>query len=470
MSTYSQELAAFASEAFAAGVGERRTADQVGRVLDIIGNAIAAVREEPSVIVMDAVSHSAGAGRSLAIGTQRRMSARSASLINGTLAHALDFDDTHLPSVLHPSASVVPAALAIADRQGSSGAELLAAVAIGNEITCRLGMAAYDPELNNSVFFEKGLHATSICGTFGAAVAAALLLGCDADGIADAMGIAASMGAGLIEANRTGGSVKRLHCGWAAHGGVTAAMLAANGMTGPPTVLEGRFGFFTALTDGYCDKDALVGDLGSRWEIDRLFYKPYPANHFTHAGIDCARHLRAAGVRSEDVVGIRLGVPGPVLRTIAEPPEQKAAPETPYYAKFSGPYTVASALVGGGGLGVGAADFTEETVADAERLRLAALVECYADEHATSIFPHQFPAVLTLTLSDGTTVDHRVDHNRGGPENPLSIDELMLKFELNASGSASTSLVEEIERAVKQLEAAESIAPLTDALERVTRV
>ncbi len=469
MTTYSQQLAEFAFESFTSGIGDRRLDDQVGRVLDIVGNAIAAVNEEPAVIVMDAVSHSAGAGRSLAIGTKRRMSARSASLINGTLAHALDFDDTHLPSVLHPSASVVPAALAVADRQGSSGADLLKAVAIGNEVTCRLGMAAYDPELNNSVFFEKGLHATSICGTFGAAVAAALLLGCEADGLADAMGIAASMGAGLIEANRTGGSVKRLHCGWAAHGGVTAAMLAANGMTGPPTVLEGRFGFFTALTDGFIDKDALVGDLGSRWEIDRLFYKPYPANHFTHAGIDCARHLRAAGVRSDEVVGIRLGVPGPVLRTIAEPADQKAAPETPYYAKFSGPYTVASALVGGSGLGVGAADFTDDSVSNAERLRLAALVECHADEHATEIFPHQFPAVLSLTLADGSTVEHRVDHNRGGPENPLSMDELMLKFELNASAAASTGLVEGIERAVRQLRDAPSIYALTGALEEVSR-
>ncbi|MGI9667229.1 MAG: MmgE/PrpD family protein [Acidimicrobiia bacterium] len=469
MKTYSQALAEFAFESFEAGLERNRQADQVGRVLDIVGNAIAAIREEPAAIVSDSVSHQAGSGRSIAIGTGRRMSARSAALINGTLAHALDFDDTHLPSVLHPSASVVPAALATADRQGSSGRELLAAIAIGNEVTCRLGMAAFDPELGNSVFFEKGLHATSICGTFGAAVAAALLLRCEADGLADAMGIAASMGAGLIEANRTGGSVKRLHCGWAAHGGVTAALLAAGGMTGPPTVLEGRFGFFNALTDGYCDKDALVGDLGIRWEIDRLFYKPYPANHFTHAGIDCARHLRAAGVETHRITDIQLGVPGPVLRTIAEPAEQKAAPANPYFAKFSGPYTVAAALAGGSGLGVGALDFTDETVSDPERLRLASLVTCYADERATEVFPHQFPAVLSLTLDDGSTVEHRIDHNRGGPENPLAMDELFLKFELNSSAVASPALIERIEAGVRSLPETEDISTLTGALEDVSR-
>ena len=187
------------------------------------------------------------------IGGEERCPAPAAALVNGTLAHALDFDDTHLPSVLHPSASVVPAALAVAEARGRSGAEALHAIAVGIEINVRLGSAGYDATQRVNLFFERGLHATSICGALAAAGAAALLLGLDAAGVADAIGIAASMGAGLLEANRTGGTVKRVHCGWAAHAGVCAAELARSGLTGPPTVLEGRFGFFAGLLRRRCD-------------------------------------------------------------------------------------------------------------------------------------------------------------------------------------------------------------------------
>lgn len=137
-------------------------------------------------------------------------------------------------------------------------------------------------------------------------------------------------------------------------------------------------------------------------------------------------------------------MPSPVLRTIAEPIEDKAAPESGYHAKFSGPFTVAAALHGGGGLGVSADDFSDEAVRDPERLALAAMVHCYADEQSTSDFPHQFPGVLSVESSDGTRLEHRVTHTRGGPENPLTSDEVELKFRLNAEphlGSAGASQV-----------------------------
>jgi len=161
----------------------------------------------------------------------------------------------------------------------------------------------YDEELRNSVFFERGLHATSICGAVGAAVAVAMLQGQDEAGIASAAGIAASMGAGLLEANRTGGTVKRVHCGWAARFGV-----AAHGLTGPPTVLEGRFGFLQAFCGDRAHPDAVVRGLGTDWELPRVVFKPYPCNHFTHAGVDAALRLRAQGLAPADVTAIKLGV------------------------------------------------------------------------------------------------------------------------------------------------------------------
>ena len=155
----------------------------------------------------------------------------------------------------------------------------------------------YDEELRNSVFFERGLHATSICGAVGAAVAVSMLQGQDEAGIASAAGIAASMGAGLLEANRTGGTVKRVHCGWAARCGVAAADLARHGLTGPPTVLEGRFGFLQAFCGDRAHPDAVVRGLGTDWELPRVVFKPYPCNHFTHAGVDAALRAARPGAR-----------------------------------------------------------------------------------------------------------------------------------------------------------------------------
>ena len=142
----------------------------------------------------------------------------------------------------------------------------------------------YDEELRNSVFFERGLHATSICGAVGAAVAVAMLQGQDEAGIASAAGIEASMGAGLLEANRTGGTVKRAHCGWAARGGVAAADLARQGLTGPPTALEGRFGFLQAFCGDRAHPDVVVRGLGTDWELPRVVFKPYPCNHLHGRG------------------------------------------------------------------------------------------------------------------------------------------------------------------------------------------
>jgi 2-methylcitrate dehydratase PrpD len=232
------------------------------RVTDIIGIALAASGMEPARVVGEVVESWGGEEQASAIGRTSRYPAAGAALLNGTLAHALDFDDTHLPSVLHPSAAVVPAALAAAEGSGASGRDLLAAVAAGDELVVRVGMAGYDPDLGNSIFFEKGLHATSIAGTMGAALASAMVYGLEEEEIGHAVAISASMGAGIIEANRTGGTVKRVHCGWAAHAGITASELAARGLTGPPTVFEGRFGFLRAYLDDSADVGALTRGLG----------------------------------------------------------------------------------------------------------------------------------------------------------------------------------------------------------------
>ena len=447
MSTIAEQLGEVAFKITQNGLSDELRRESARRVLDVIGNSLAAKDQAATEVVRNVVLAWEGPADSFAIGAGK-LPAAAAALLNGTLAHAMDFDDTHLPSVLHPSASVIPAALAVGAKLKSKPTDVMDAIAFGIEVTCRLGMAGYDKKLGNSVFFERGLHATSICGTLGAATAAAMLYKLSAAQITSAIGIASSMGAGLLEANRTGGTVKRMHCGWAAHGGVVAAELAKAGLTGPPTVIEGRFGFMQAYCGDQVNLAELTDDLGTSWVLPGLFFKPYPCNHFTHTGIDAARKMKANGITPDQIERLELGVPTPVLRTIAEPREAKIKPESGYHAAFSGPYTVAAAFYRDHGLGLFHEDFEDEAAHDPEILALAAKVNVSANASCDEIFPHQFPAVLTAYLKDGSSVTEQVLVNRGGPQDPLSDAELALKFESNARLAISSAQAAKIAQSI----------------------
>ena len=429
------------------------------RVLDTLGICLAASSFGLADGVADLVGGWGGRAESGVVMRPGRYPAPQAAFVNGTLAHSLDFDDTHLPSVLHPSASIVPAALALGEVLGSTGPEVIAAMAVGLEITVRTGMGGYVEDVGN-VFFNRGWHATSICGTLGAAATGARLMRLGRQGVQDALGIAASFGGGIIEANRAGGTVKRLHCGWAAHSGLVAAELTRNGYTGPPSVFEGRFGFYQAFLDGQYDPRAVLDGLGDRWAVPDIFFKPYPANHYTHAGIDAALAVRrehGGPIEPGEVKRIELGAAEGALRTIGEPRQEKVQPRSGYHAQFSGPFTVATALVGGGGLGVSFEDFTDERARDPRLLALAERVETYVDPECDRIFPREFPAVLRVRLRDGRSYEQRVMHNRGGPGNPLSEAELQEKFRLNAERVLSATRTEALARAVLELDRAERI-------------
>ncbi|MBB3041820.1 MmgE/PrpD family protein [Nocardioides soli] len=461
--TLVEQLAEFAAGVETATLPAGVVDSVKARVMDTLGIAVAAANLDTSVAARRWAVAQRAAGPADAVGVPTPLPANLAAFVNGVLAHSLDFDDTHLPSVLHPSATVVPAALAAAQRVGADGAALIRAIAVGLEVCVRLGMAGYDEEAGNSTFFEHGQHATSICGAMGGAAAAAMLTGGAAE-VRHALGIAGSMASGIIEANRTGGTVKRLHCGWAAHAAVSAAELAELGVTGPPTVLEGRFGFFQAWLHGRFDPDAVTRGLGEEWAVPDIFFKPYPANHFTHAAVDAGRALKARGVTPELVRRLVLGVPAPNLRTIGDPIEVKRAPETGYMAQFSGPYAVAVGLLGGGGLGAALEDYTDDLARDPQRRALMAKVDVVADERCTAIFPRQFPAVLTAELTDGSVVVEEVLSNRGGPQRPLSFAELTTKFEANTRRGLSPDQVRDLAGLCQRLETCTDLHDLTGPL------
>lgn len=458
------DVADFAGQVAQQGLPGRRRDIATRAVLDTLGVMLLG-SAQPILNTVLAVTRQWGAlPESAVIGHHERVPSASAAFVNGTLAHCMDFDDTHLPSVLHPSASIVPAVLAVAEAADVDGPRLLDAAAVGTEVCIRLGMAGYDEEQRNSIFFDRGQHATSICGAVGAAVAASMLLSGDAAAIAAAGSIAASMSSGLIEANRTGGTVKRIQTGWAAHCGVIAAQLAAAGLTGPPTVLEGRFGFFRAFCGERARPERVTTGLGERWHADQVQVKPYPCNHFTHTAIDAAIELRRRGVRPSAVLAIELGVAEPVLRTIAEPAADKAAPATGYAAAFSGPYAVAAGLVGGAGLGVYTDDFTDAAVRRADVLDVARKVRCYADAECGRIFPDQLPAKVTAHLANGRTEQAACLSNRGGPGRPLTDGELDLKFSLNARTRYDPATVASISHQIHRLDEAASVRPTMQLL------
>ncbi len=442
--------------------------DSVGmRVLDTLGIAIAATDLDTSRAAIAWATEQGGAAKAFAVGVEAALPGPMAAFVNGVLAHSLDFDDTHLPSILHPSATVVPAALAAAQQHGADGRTLVRGIAIGLEVCVRIGMAGFDPETQNSVFFEHGQHATSICGAMGGAVAAAVIGGASEAKIVDTLGIAASMASGIIEANRTGGTVKRMHCGWAAHSALAAAGLARHGITGPPTVLEGRFGFFEAWLHQPGRASEIVDGLGTEWAVPNIFFKPYPANHFTHAAVDAGAALRDRGIAPSDVEKLVLGVPAANLRTIGEPIEVKRTPTTGYMAQFSGPYALAVGMFGGGGLGAALEDYSDELANAEDRRALMAKVDVVPDARCDAIFPHQFPAVLTATLTDGTTVVEEVLTTRGGPERPLPFEEVSAKFRANAGPFMSESDVAQLAERCHSLPDLTDIGTLLAPLRRI---
>ena len=271
-------------------------------------------------------------------------SAADAAMINGGLIHSLEFDDTHIGSIAHGSAVLAAGALAVAEAQKASGAALLGAYARGWEVLIRFGLAAPNG------FHAKGFMSTSVTGTLAVALLAAQLMRLDEDRTLAAIGIALSQASGVMEFLTNGSSVKSLHPGWAAHGGVVAAMLARAGMTGPETSLDGRHGLFRQFTgdEGAAGRfRTLIGGLGREWHLPKAAYKFYPCCHYLHPFIEAAGQLAERGVRANDVEHIVCRVPQGEAAVICEPWETKQAPATGHAARWSLPIAVAARLVEG---------------------------------------------------------------------------------------------------------------------------
>jgi 2-methylcitrate dehydratase PrpD len=390
-------------------------------MLDALGCAFAARRQPFAGRLAAAVAKLAGPGPRGVVGMPYRLPLRDAAMVNGMLMHGLDYDDTHAAGVVHLTVSTLPAALAAAAQRGATGAELLAAYIAGVEAGARIAAAA------KGGFHQAGFHPTGVVGAFASSLAAGRLMGLSPAQLAGAQGIALSLASGNLQFIEDGAWTKRIHPGWAAACGLTAAALAADDIPAPAEAYEGRFGLYRSHLQppalAGCDFRLVTAGLGSAWEIENVAVKPFPACHFVHACADAAIALRRAGVAAEGVRAIRALVPQGVVEAVCEPLAAKRRPKSDYDAKFSIPYAVASGLARGR---LGLAELAPEALMEPSIERLMDKVDYEVD--ASAEFPRYYGGEVVVTLDDGRTLSHRVAVNRGNPERPLTNDEIEAKF------------------------------------------
>lgn len=429
------------------------------RVLDTLGCGLAAHATGNATAPRAALLASHGDGPATVLGAQQRLPAPAASCANGTLCHALDYDDTHAAAIVNVGAIVVPAALAVAESSGASGAELLTAVIVGSEVAVRLGLAAAPS------FLESGFHPAAVCGVFGAAAAAARVLGLDERVTRDALAVAGSFAAGTYEPLRAGATTKTLHAGWAAQSGVMAALFAAAGQDGPATVLDGPHGVFPAhFRLPPSALHAGLDELGGRWDSQRISIRPYPICYLAQSSLDAVRE--AVGDRkfiAAEVREVRASVPAAGLPIVFEPRVDKLAPRSPYEARFSLPYCVGAMLVRGR---VGLDAFTDDAIRDPAVLEMAAQVVHEPRDFPS--FPASYPAEVTVETTAGELLSARIEHERGGPDNPMSDDQVYEKFRDNVGLALTGDEAQALEDAVGTLVEQPDVTSLSAALRRAT--
>jgi 2-methylcitrate dehydratase PrpD len=383
-------------------------------VLDVLGLCIAARNET----YVKAVLGTTDAGPATSFGHAGGFNAYDAALVNGTAAHGEDFDDTFEGGPVHSGAVIVPAVLAVCEREGLSGERLLIGVAAGAELMCRLGL------VTPKAIHAAGFHPTAVLGALAAAGGVAAALGLDASATTSALGIAGSMASGIIEYLAEGTWTKRMHAGWAAQAGMRAALMARGGFLAPRTVLEGTHGFFKAFAPSRKPEFSYLLDrLGEDWMMQGIAFKPYACGTMTQPYIDCAIKLAESGVNASDITSIVCDVGEGTVHRLWEPLEVKQSPPTPYAAKFSTPFCMA---VGFFDRRAGFGQFTEARIIDPAVLALARKIRYRIDPN--NAYPTNFTGHLRATLRDGSVHEFAQDNMRGGAHAPLPAEEFQRKF------------------------------------------
>ena len=392
-------------------------------ILDGLGLALSGGSSElGGLIIEHLASLNLGAGPATIIGTKLKVAPRFAAFANGAGIHADDYDDTQLAVasdrvyglLTHPTAPALPAALAIGQMTGASGAATMLAYHIGVEVECKIAEAI------NPRHYQHGFHATATCGTFAAAAASAKLMGLSIEATQRALSVAGSQSAGLRE--NFGTMTKPFHAGRSSESGVAAAQFAASGWTASDNILEAQRGFFHAAGGGY-DHAAISGKLGAPWTFAEpgVSIKPHPSGSLTHPGMtEMLRLILENDIRPEQVKHVRVGTNHNMPNALIH-----HRPVNELQAKFSMEFCMAILLLERRG---GLDEFTDEVVNRADVKAMIEKVDFVVDDEAEAAGYHKMTTLITITLTDGRTISGRADFGRGSPAMPMSFDEVANKF------------------------------------------
>jgi len=412
--------------------------------LDWLGSAIAGTVTEPGRMLLAHARVQAGQGATV-IGLGEQRNADLAALTNGGLSHIVEMDDLDRASVVHPAAPIIPAALAVAERERASGLDFLTAMVLGYEVAIRIGEAVGKTHY-------RIWHNTATCGVFGATAAAGWLLGLSEQQMTWALGNAGTMSAGLWEFNADGAMSKHLHAGRAASSGVLAADLAWQGFTGARHILEGERGFFIATSQDAEPERVVEGlkhGMGT-YKISGVSIKPHASCRHTHPAIDAALALRRQpGFALDQIAQVQVETYQAALDFTGNP-----QPITPYAARFSLYYCVACALWrGSAGLG----DFPPQAIVDKDVRHLMSKVSLVHSPELEARYPREWPVRVTVTLADGRALTRAVDAPKGDPENPLSWEEMENKFRMMMAGTDYQGQAEALMERVRRLDEVEQV-------------
>ncbi len=385
---------------------------------------------------------------------EKKASLSDAVLYNSCLIHGADYDDTHVSSIVHPSAAVAAAAITAGEYVGATGREMFEAMAAGWEIIVRLGMAA------EGIFHDVGYHGTAIVAPFAAACVIGKLLKMPREVIINALGICGSQSAGLQEFLHDGSWVKKIHPGWGCHSAVYALFMAQNGFLGPLKVLEGEFGLYKTHTGSNKAIETVMDDLGERWLTTEITFKMYPVCHMAHSFIDCVKRIvRSSGITAEDIKTVECRIENRCYGIICDPDDVKKRPVNDYMMRFSLPYVVAAAVIKGN---VSPWEIDPAYAKEPEMIAMMDKVVSVADESKRN--PGHFPGWVRITLGDGRVFTEDQRFELGSAENPVKLEDIEDKFRSNLSALYTEEQINNISDMIKSFEELSSASPLLEAL------
>ncbi len=430
------------------------------QVLDLLGIAVRGAAQPGVKELAELITDWGGREESSLIGLPQKVPAPNAGQLNASMAHALDYDDVHESAIIHPGVAIIPACMAVAERQGNlSGKALLTAVALGVDMMSRLALATTPGESP----IKTGWHLTSIYGFLGAAAVAGKMMGFDEDRLVNGIGIAYHQCAGNGQCVKDGALTKRLGPGFSVRGGIMAALMAEKGVTGAKNCLEGEMGLYNVYFQGKYDRRILLEDLGESFEGHKVAIKPYPCCRGVHPAIDAALALaQKHAIAPGDISEVKTVVTEDLNFLLCSPLEAKCRPRNPVDAQFSIPWGVATALTR---RHVVLEDFTPEAIGRKDVLEVAGKIVVEVD-NTLKRGDKVYPARVEITTHQGEKYAQQVDEPLGSLERPMSFGDCVEKFK-DCTRSLKRGQTDKVIDLVANLEKVNDIRDIIEALRRV---